>query len=118
MVKTAPKPTSQTQATIYAEPSAPDVPAFEPSENDIIDDILALVIQMAPGFSAALAHQIAAEAREKWGGDRPYVARKIGQGYSQRNQAIKRDYLAGAHLHLLERRYELKRSRLWEIIKS
>lgn len=111
MVKTATKTTA-------AQATGQDQPAFEPSENDIIDDILGRVIAMAPGFSAAIARQISAEARDQWGGDRPYVARKDGQGTSSRNEAIKRDYLAGEHIPLLERRYGLKRSRLWEIIKS
>ena len=110
MVKTAtPKATPQ---------SSEGVPPFEPSDNDIIDDILARVIALTPGFSAAIARQVASEAREQWGGDRPYVARKVGEGYSSRNESIKKDYLAGEHIHLLERRYGLKRSRLWEIIKS
>lgn len=91
---------------------------FEPSDNDIIDDILARVIAMSPGFSAALALQISRDTREQWGGDRPYIARRKGDGHSTRNEAIKRDYLAGEHMHLLERRYGVKRARLWEIIKS
>ena len=108
MVKTASKPTHIKLPVV----------AFEPSDNDIIDDILARVIALSPAFEAHLAHQVSQEAREQWGGDRPYVARKVGQGYSARNESIKRDYLAGEHMHLLERRYGIKRSRLWEIIKS
>ena len=91
---------------------------FEPNENDIIDDILRRVIAMAPGFSAALAAQVDKQAREQWGGDRPYISIRRGAGSSSRNAAIKRDYLAGEHIPLLERRYSLGRSRLWEIIKS
>lgn len=98
--------------------SEPAAQVFEASDNDIIDDILARVISMAPGFSTALARQISAEAREQWGGDRPYIARKPGQGTSARNEAIKRDYALGERMPLLERRYKLKRSRLWEIINS
>lgn len=99
------------QADLVVEP-------FEPNENDIIDDILRRVIAMAPGFSAALAVQIDKEARAKWGGDRPYIGIRSGAGTSSRNAAIKRDYLAGEHIPLLERRYGLGKSRLWEIIKS
>ena len=51
MVKTATKTTA-------AQATGQDQPAFEPSENDIIDDILGRVIAMAPGFSAAIARQI------------------------------------------------------------
>ena len=91
---------------------------YIPNENDIIDDILRRVIAMAPGFSAALAARVEAEARQQWGGDRPYIGKRSGMGTSARNAAIKRDYLAGEHFHLMERRYGLSRSRLWEIIKS
>lgn len=87
--------------------------------NDIVVDILRMVIAMAPGFSAALARQVEAQAKEKWAGDRPYIPRPGRQGYSERNAAIKRDYWErGERIGLLERRYGLKRTRLWEIIKS
>lgn len=91
---------------------------YTPNENDIIDDILRRVIAMAPSFSAALAARVEAEARQQWGGDRPYIGKRSGLGTSARNAAIKRDYLAGEHFHLMERRYGLGRSRLNEIIKS
>ena len=119
MVKTeAPTPTTAKTAPRPAPQREPMAPAFSPSEGDIIDDILARVIAMAPGFQAAIALQISREAREHWGGDRPYISRALGQGRSQRNDSIKQDHRAGAHIHLLERRYGLKRSRLWEIINS
>lgn len=117
MVKT--KPPAPATLPSQATPAALCTAAhFEPSENDIIDDILARVIAMAPGFEAALARRISHEAREQWGGDRPYIARIDGQGLSERNLAIKRDYLKGEHLHLLQRRYQLSRARIWQIIKS
>ena len=89
-----------------------------PSEHDIIDDILATVIAMAPGFSAAIAKQVDKQVRDKWAGDRPYIAKRSGQGSSQRNAQIKADYLKGERIALLERRYKVSRSRLWQIIKS
>ena len=92
---------------------------YVPNENDIIDDILRRVIAMAPAFTAALAAQIDKQARAQWGGDRPYIAHRNGAGTSSRNAAIKRDYWQGGErIPLLERRYGLAKSRLWEIIKS
>lgn len=94
-------------------------PVYIPDESDIICDILGLVIAMAPGFSAALAAQVDREARARWGGDRPYISKRAGEGSSTRNAAIKRDYWErGEHIPLLERRYGLGKTRLWEIIKS
>lgn len=81
----------------------------------MIGDILSYIMQLSPDFSAALAAQAEAHAREKWGGDRVYIQRKGGT-HSQRNTSIKRDYQAGERIELLERRYSLKASRLWEII--
>ena len=118
MVKNKKSPTAA-----HAQPAQADlvievIEPFEPNENDIIDDILRRVIAMAPGFSAALAMQIDKEARAKWGGDRPYIGIRSGAGTSSRNAAIKRDYLAGERILLLERRYKLSNTRIWEIIKS
>lgn len=104
MVKTATKPDAS--ATPYVG-----------NENDLVDDILMRVIAMAPGFTAALAAQVAAETRDRWGGDRVYIQRKGGT-LSERNAAIKRDHAAGERIPLLERRYSLSKARLWEIIKS
>ncbi len=113
MVNTQPTPTSRTpiQADLITTP-------FEPNENDIIDDILRRIIALTPGFTAAMAAQVDKQVREQWGGDRPYISLRRGGGASSRNAAIKRDYLAGEHIPLLERRYKLGKSRLWEIIKS
>lgn len=108
-------------AAALAQPVQVDlvvIEAFEPNENDIIDDILRRVIAMAPGFSAALAAQVDKEARQQWGGDRPYISLRRGAGTSSRNAAIKRDYLAGERIPLLERRYELSPRRIWQIIAS
>ena len=94
-------------------------PVYIPNDNDIISDVLSLVISMAPGFSAALAAQVDRETRERWGGDRPYISKRAGEGNSTRNAEIKRDYWQrGEHIPLLERRYGLGKTRLWEIIKS
>lgn len=90
-------------------------------QDDIIDDVLRLVIEMAPGFSAALAKQIAQQVRHEWAGETSrifYVARRDDDVRSRRNEAIKRDYLAGERLGLLERRYGLSKRRLLQIIKS
>lgn len=114
----------KTQTAHAAKPSPPAAPITQaqtpyiPNENDIIDDILRMVIAMAPGFSAALAAQIDKQAREQWGGDRPYIKLR-GHDEKARNEAIKRDYWThGAQIALLERRYGLSARRIWYILKS
>ena len=89
--------------------------------DDIIDDVLRRVIEMAPEFSAALAAQIARETRHEWAGDKVrifYIARRDEETRSQRNEAILRDYRGGERLALLERRYGLTQRRILQIIKQ
>lgn len=88
------------------------------SEHDIIEDMLSLVVSMAPGFTAELAKRADKQIRDKWAGDRPYIAKRSGEGSSQRNSQIKADYLKGERIALLERRYKISRARIWQIIKS
>ncbi len=91
---------------------------FTASDSDIIDDLLARVIALAPEFSAALAESIDKEAREKWGGDRVYVSVRRGGGKSSRNEEIKRAYQRGERIAFLERHFDLSSSRIWEIIHA
>lgn len=91
---------------------------FAASDSDIIDDLLARIIALAPDFNAAIAAQVSREIRDQWAGDRVYISRRAGEGQSSRNEQIKRDHQAGEHMALLQRRYHLKSSRLWEIIRA
>lgn len=89
--------------------------------DDIIDDVLRRVIEMAPGFSAALAAQIARDTRHEWAGDQArvfYVARREDELRSHRNERIMQDYQQGERLALLERRYGLSKRRILQIIKQ
>lgn len=105
------KTDSKTTAAAAATP-------IKGSEHDIIEDILSLVVAMAPGFTEELAKRADKQIRDKWAGDRPYIAKRSGEGSSQRNAQIKADYLKGERIGLLERRYKISRARIWQIIKS
>lgn len=89
-----------------------------PSSEDFVDDVLALVASMVPNLTPACCAAVGQAVRERWGGDRPYIARRAGDGRSGRNEAIRRDYLKGERLALLERRYSLTQRRLLQIIKE
>ena len=66
-----------------------------------------------------IAKHASGQARRVFGGDRVYISRRLGEGTSERNAAIKRDYWQGGeHIPLLERRYGLSSSHIWRIIKS
>lgn len=89
--------------------------------DDIIDDVLRRVIEMAPEFGAALAAQIARDVRHEWAGDRArilYIARRSDELRSERNEAILREYKRGDQIALLERRHGVTQRRILQIIKQ
>ena len=89
--------------------------------DDIIDDVLRRVIEMAPGFSAALVAQIAQATRHEWAGEKIrifYIARHDDGVRSLRNEAILRDHQKGERLGLLERRYKLSKRHILRVLKQ
>lgn len=61
---------------------------------------------------------VEAGVRADWGGDRVFIAKRRGEGHSNRNSRIFRDYLAGERVKLLSRRYELSERQVLRIIKT
>lgn len=90
--------------------------------NDIVADILQRAAKLTQKSGAALTEKDLAElerdVRLDWGGDRPFIAKRAGEGHSQRNSRIMRDYLNGERMALLQRRYELTPRRILQIIKQ
>jgi Mor family transcriptional regulator len=89
----------------------------EAQADDFVCDVLRLMRQLLPKITDELAAQADAALRERWGGDRPYIARRSGEGRSDRNDRIRRDYLAGERFELLERRYGLSQRQLIRVVK-
>ena len=100
-----------------AKPATKPVP-YVPDENDIVADMLAVVRELWPELPPEKLQQAERHIRERWGGDRPYIAMRAGDGRSVRNDAIRRDHLAGERIPLLMRRYDLSRSRINEILAA
>lgn len=58
---------------------------------DIVDDFLARLIALTPGFSSEIAARLEVDIRQHWGGTEPYVAKRpaarhqlaIGQALAQ-----------------------------------
>lgn len=102
-------------------PPAPAL-AHVPHTDDVVEYTLRCVLALAPGLTAAIQAHIRTHTnqhvREVFGGDRVYIARLPGKGLSVRNAQIRRDYKAGERIPLLERRYALSATRLWQIIKE
>jgi Mor family transcriptional regulator len=87
------------------------------ASDDFVCDVLALVADMVPGLDAEAARQVDAALRERWGGDRPYIARRLGDGRSDRNIAIRRDFQRGESIALLCRRYQLCSRQVLRILR-
>lgn len=86
-------------------------------DDDFVCDVLALLRQLANGITAEQAAALDAAVRERWGGDRPYIAKRPGEGRSDRNAAIRRDYQRGESIPLLMRRYQLSRVTIWRVLE-
>jgi Mor family transcriptional regulator len=84
--------------------------------DDVVEYTLRCVLALAPGLSQALIEHADRQVREIWSGDRPYIAKRPGEGKSSRNASIKRDHQAGERLKLLARRYQLTERRILQIV--
>lgn len=90
--------------------------------DDVVDYTLRCVLAMAPQLTEAIRQSIRTnvnkQVRDIFGGERAYISRRTGEGRFARNAQIRRDYKAGEHIPLLQRRYGLSKPRIWEIINE
>lgn len=84
--------------------------------DDFVSDVLAIVQQVAASVTPEQAAKVDAALRERWGGDRPYIAKRRGEGRSDRNAAIRRDFQRGESIPFLMRRYSLSRVTIWRVL--
>lgn len=84
--------------------------------DDVVEYTLRCVLALAPGLSEAVARLAEAQVRGTFGGDRVYVARRQGEGTSERNAAIRRDFARGERVELLVRRYGVSRTHVYRIL--
>ena len=90
----------------------------EDRPDDFVCDVLRVLRELLPKITDDQAAAADLAVRERWGGDRPYIAKRLGEGRSERNDRIRRDYLAGERFELLERRYGITSRRILQIIKA
>lgn len=112
---TAARKTHQASAVFVGQSAHVAVVA---SEDDFVDDVMRVVLRMVPGATPEAVYLASAAIRERWGGGRPYIARRGAEGRSERNDAIRRDYVAGLKLATMEARYGLTQRRILQIIKA
>ena len=113
-----------TKAAAQLDPTLELLPSLATVQHtdDVVEYTLNCVLAMAPGLSEAIRQHIKKatndHVRGLFGGERAYVSRRQGDGRFARNAQIRRDYKAGERIPLLERRYGLSKTRLWEIINE
>ena len=95
---------------------------LEVIEQDIITDTLKTISALCDKNEGKLDESVIEKAdqaiRAKWWGDRPYIARRPGEGSSERNQAIMRDYQRGERICYLANKYQISRKQVTRIIQS
>lgn len=92
--------------------------AAVPVTDDVVAYTLACVLALAPRTSTAMVTTVERQVRDIFGGYEVWVTRAAAQLRADRDQKIRRDYLAGERLELLQRRYSLSKRRLLQIVKS
>ena len=92
--------------------------AAVPVTDDVVAYTLACILALAPRTSAAMVTTVERQVRDVFGGDEVWVASAAAQLRAERDHKIRRDYLAGERLGLLQRRYSLSKRRLLQIVKS
>lgn len=92
--------------------------ALVPVTDDVVAYTLACVLALAPRTSATIAATVERQVRNTFGGDEVWIADGAAQLRAERDAKIKRDYLAGERTELLERRYQLSKRRILQIVKS
>ena len=112
MIEAKAKPRAAVSAPLFVGQSTQD-PA---QTDDFVDDVLALVAQHLPGLCADKCAAVKAAVRDRWGGDRPYIAHRAGEGRSARNEAIRRDFKAGERAEYLARKYNLTRQQIYRVL--
>jgi len=98
------------QSTTGAGLPEPDYP------DDFVCDVVRIVADVVAGLSEEQKRAVNEAVRERWGGDRPYIARRLGEGRSERNAAIRRDHQRGESIALLCRRYDLCRRQVLRVL--
>ena len=83
--------------------------------DDFVCDLIALARQLT-GISADDAAALESAVRDRWGGDRPYIAKRDEKRRSERNAAIRSDRQRGDAVTLLAQRYGLSRHTVWRVL--
>lgn len=87
--------------TIWAGQSTQAMP--QPSADDLVQDLLAHIATLAPDLPPDVLAQADRYARETWGGSRPYISKRLGEGIQARNAAIRAHHQRGLRVSAIAR---------------
>lgn len=99
----------------------PDVQArlnAVPVTEDVVAYMVGCWLAVAPRTSPQLAQAVERQVRDHFGGDKAWIASMAARDLKERNAKIRRDYQMGERIELLERRYELSKRRLFQIVSD
>jgi len=103
---------------VAPEPVPPPKLPWDDSADDIVADVLRRVFLMVPTLGVEIVLSIDKDVRQTWGGDRVYIPRRAGEGRSERNAMIRRDFANGERIGLLSRRYKLTPRQVSNIVSG
>lgn len=89
-----------------------------PVTDDVVAYTMACFLALTPRTSAQIAQAVERQVRDYFGGDKSWIASMAARDLKERNAQIRRDYQMGERIELLERRYELSKRRLFQIVSD
>lgn len=93
-------------------------PIVEEPEPDIVSIMLARVVAMAPGFSAALALQIEQQLRAEYGGLRVRIPKRGKYLTPDQRQAVFKDGLTAMPTSDITTKHKISRATLYRQMKK
>lgn len=88
-------------------------------KSDIVSEILALVVEMAARqegcFTEHMAREVETQVRNKYGGDRPYVAKDVER--EERREKARTDLGRGVPVKVVARTHGISRSAVYQLLK-
>lgn len=91
---------------------------FDDLEPDIVALVLQQVIEMAPGFSQALARQIEQKVKDQHGGRRWFVPKGAKRMTPEQRQALFNDGLTNMSTEELTEKHKISRATVYRAMKQ
>jgi Mor family transcriptional regulator len=109
-------PRRQADASLFTGQSSHREVLAQEHTDDFVVQVLDIVRKVVPGMTEDHCRAADQAIRAFGGGDRPYIARRLGDGRSERNAAIRRDHQRGESIPFLMRRYQISRMTVYRAL--